>query len=944
MNKGSKAAMLQAPLRAFALTAVSWTTLATAEEQAAGQVQNTSVEEVVVTGTYIPRRSFSDLGSPVDVISRADIASIAPTGKISDLTYFIPQNVGHNDFVITDLTSPTRFGGGEINLRGLGAGQTLLLVDGRRQTRFPFSQTGAVDPNSMLPTLMVDRVEILKDGASSVYGTDAVGGVINFITRDNFEGAEFHADGRGTLGATHDAFASNNYTLGALFGSQPSDQLHVVFGLEYFQQKGLEEYQLGLPFDEPGSLFGSGYGMPGSYQVPLRDANGNLTGKYGPLQPDPDCQRAIDQNVTTLNNTRTDTFMTDPKTCRVALQTNGYSPDEKQWIGRGAARWSPDGKTTFHGDFTYSWIDATAYSQPSFPILNTLIVPGTNPGNPYRAVDAQGRPLYAQDADHNGIPDRGSNGQVILAGNPLDPASGIPFNEDVLAQLRPASTTNYGTGRLGGQVRTFRVTGGLDGRIGEEWTWNVGVGHSRQEATQLLAESLYSEVVAALNGQGGQTGSEYFNPFGSQLFAGPGSPLYNSPDVFQRMLTTVVNTADTDLTTIDGVMSGQLFTLPAGPLHMATGVQYRSEHLAENFDTAITEKLVSYSGHGEQDFSGTDRVWAFFGELAIPVFKTEFGQLDLDTAIRHERESADVSSTNPKLSALFRTRMLDLRASYARSFTAANLFEKFGERVENVALVDPLRPAGLSQVSTQIIGNAALKPQKSTSYNFGLTVRPLDSLSLALDYWKFDFTDILAAPSAQGILDADPHGPLVIRDSSGAIVSILRPIFNASSIKTSGTDIDLKYSFPAAWLGRFAMGSNVTWVRSYNIRQQPGDPVINGVGSDNNGNIGAPIAAWRGTSRLAWNLGRQSANLAARFNSRVVRVFGGVRDQADAAVVFDAQYSYAFEDPQLTASFGAINVFNNEPNRQRNSDGPFFISPIQDPRGRVVYLSLTLNL
>jgi iron complex outermembrane recepter protein len=139
------------------------------------------------------------------------------------------------------------------------------------------------------------------------------------------------------------------------------------------------------------------------------------------------------------------------------------------------------------------------------------------------------------------------------------------------------------------------------------------------------------------------------------------------------------------------------------------------------------------------------------------------------------------------------------------------------------------------------------------------------------------------------------------------------------------------------------VASNATWIHSYDIQQQPGDPIIHGVGSDNNDNIGAPIAAWRGNARLGWAQDRQAASLVARFNSRVVRVFGGVRDQADAAVVFDAQYSYSFDSLGLTASAGAINLFNNEPNRQRNSDGPFFISPIQDPRGRIVYLSLTLK-
>lgn len=185
-------------------------------------------EQIVVTGSFIKRDSFSDIGSPVDVVDREMIDSFAPTGQLNDFLRFFPQNIGDYNFVLSDLASSTRFGGGEIDLRGLGGGSTLVLLNGRRQTRFTFSEEGAVDTNSLVPGIMVDRTEVLNDGASALYGTDAVGGVVNFITRDDFTGVELRADGRGTFGATNDPLDHNNFTIGALVGGSISDRLHIV--------------------------------------------------------------------------------------------------------------------------------------------------------------------------------------------------------------------------------------------------------------------------------------------------------------------------------------------------------------------------------------------------------------------------------------------------------------------------------------------------------------------------------------------------------------------------------------------------------------------------------------------------------------------------------------------------------------------------------------------
>ena len=167
----------------------------------------------------------------------------------------------------------------------------------------------------------------------------------------------------------------------------------------------------------------------------------------------------------------------------------------------------------------------------------------------------------------------------------------------------------------------------------------------------------------------------------------------------------------------------------------------------------------------------------------------------------------------------------------------------------------------------------------------------------------------------------------------------------ASSTRFGGGEIDLRGLGGGSTLvllngrrqTRFAF---VTWINSYDITELPGAPVIDGVGQDNFANIGASIARWRGNVRLFWNRGRHSANTTLRFYSEIERVFAGITDTAQAEAIVDAQYSYNFENAGLTASIGALNLLNNEPNALVNSDGSFFVNPTQDPRGRMLYVNV----
>ena len=326
------------------------------------------------------------------------------------------------------------------------------------------------------------------------------------------------------------------------------------------------------------------------------------------------------------------------------------------------------------------------------------------------------------------------------------------------------------------------------------------------------------------------------------------------------------------------------------------------------------------------------------------MFNNESGNLDLSLAGRVESISGGETSFNPKVSFQFQNSLLAFKGSYATSFLSPSLFQTSGITSQFDRLTDPV--SGQSeQFSALIIGNDELDNQESTSYSLGFTLRPTKNLSIDLGYWGFEFEDLVAAPSTQSILNDDPNSELIERNSSGTITVINRPFFNAGSITSDGLDFKIDYAFGETSLGNFTFQTQGTYVNSYDIQEQVGGEIIDGVGSDNNANIGSPIAEWRANSRLSWDKNNHSSVITARYYSDIERVRGDDRGVAEGELIIDAQYSYSFDhalgsfNGNTTLTIGARNIFNDEPNIVLTNDNQFFVGTFQDPSGRVVYAS-----
>ena len=909
--------------------------------------QDVMDEILVTTGSFLTTKPYNEVGALIDTLNRSDLDADAPTGRLVEFLRFLPGNSGTGVGIVPGGDGGPqegRLGGGTIDIRGLGANATLVLLNGQRSTAFPLSVDGRVDVNSLVSSIFLERVEVLKDGASAVYGSDAVAGVVNFITRDKFEGFEVRADTRGTLGATVDAFDHNNQTLGLLFGSPISESAHIVAGIEYFQQDNLVfgEVENVPVFDVTGA---SSFGNPGSFRVPIRDEFGQLQfnesgGLVDQRVADPACQAVIDANINADPNfSQTATSLDEAADlCRTTFPNQPFLLDEKRINGRIQASWNITDSIEFKPAFSFTRTEIIDAFQATTPVLNFPTIPGENPGNPFVAVDANGNQVFAQDANVDGIADRDTNGNVIV-----DP-NGIAFNEDVLFRGRPFSSTNLGLASPKQEVETSRVEFGLRGDY-SEWDWSLNWNTARQKLIRRGPDSISSELQAALNGQGGDNDDVFLNPFGSALL----DPNFEiDPALVRDIQVILFDQHVSRTTTFDAVITGELAQLSAGPLLTAFGLQIRNETLSQDFDLLKTIREVSFFGNGDIDFKARERVTAAFVEAGIPVFDSDVGTLDLSIAGRVESISGGDSSFNPKFSFQYSNNLFDLKGSYATSFLSPSLFQTGGVTSQFDLITDPITGQS-EQVSALIIGNGNLDNQESISFSFGLTLRPLDKLSIELAYWNFEFEDLVAAPTTQSILDSDPFSSLIERNPSGTISVINRPFFNAGSIETDGVDFKIDYDFGDSGYGNFGVQTQGVFVSSYDIQEQTGSTIIDGVGSDNNANIGSAIAQWRFNSRLNWYRGNHSSVVTARYFSDVDRVRGASSGVAEGQLTIDAQYSYTVDrkivgkDTNLVFTIGARNIFNDEPNIVLTNDNQFFVGTFQDPAGRVVYGSARLE-
>jgi len=847
---------------------------------------NAPVEEVVVTGSYIKRPA--DRPQPLTVLSSEQLED-TQRNSIAESLKDLPQNVGSMAVVnsqgggVDGGNSPTT----TVNLRGLGAGATLVLLNGGRQ--IADGGYGYVDVNNLAPMIMIDRVETLTDGASALYGSDAVAGVVNFITKKNFDGFDVQADFQRIQDTTSDRPDTN---LGLLWGAH-NDSTSIVAGFEYSSTQHLLADER---FDASRLKYAltSGFGNPATFQYQVA----------GPTQPsavaasiaDPLCGSPLlgSGGPSGLANGVKSTTGT-PSCLLYNALGRALQPDSQRM--NGLTTIDHNFTDTITGEFEVGFA-RTRYQIPFGYITpataTTSLLPFVPADNPGAIATAQMFPSFP-----NPI-----NGQTNV--------TGYLYKGRLLSPW--VDNGDDGAVQQSGQD-AYRVSGKLLGKFGNTgFDWNVGFSQSWNSTTFGANDTVINRLSLAVNGYGGPAcaytpttdptkvhrgvgNCEFFDPFAISALVPAGSPAANAPGLLNWLYGLRTTDDVGQLRTYDAVTTGKLWDMAGGTTGIAIGVERRELSFSQTWDSASTG--IGYWGFNNavfanSNFAGSDATNAAFAEMVVYPLKS----IEVDLAGRYERTGYENGGTfgkfNPKLGVLWTpVKSLFVRASAGTSFQApgpANLYaQATGSTSAQTLGGDVINARGL------LSGNPNLKPETSQNWNFGVTWDITSDLSVDLNYFNIKFKDLIAAENGQAILTADeadgyindprivlaPGSPNEVCEITGAwkvgqgprpaycisgndILQFNTTYVNNGFLHTNGLDYEVKYRLRADPIGmQFPIRLYGTFTHEY-LLQQAGIN-YNGVGSYNDSTFGVPMPHYTANLEASAILGNHSLMATVRF-------------------------------------------------------------------------------
>jgi outer membrane receptor protein involved in Fe transport len=958
-------------------------------DQPAAEERKTVVEERVVTGSHVRRREPTAPG-PVTVISREDLAR---SGKVSigDFLQGLPEQ---GNAVNAQLNNPGD-GTSSVNLRSLGSTRTLVLVNGRRFVGGvgmgfggPGQLNGVVDLYS-IPSAVVERVEILKDGASAVYGSDAVAGVVNIITRKGWSGTEASA-----YGATSSHSDGTTYDLHVSSGSA-GDRGSVLFSLGYFTQKPV--------WAGDRSWTSTIYGL--NYATGTKTPGGSGTIPAGRFSLDPTTCAGTKQICADLVsagfNTNT-SFLVDPSVTGVVagVGANGY----RKYLASDSYNFEPANYLYTPQDRISAYASgdanlgsaARAYFEASYVnrMSNQKLAP-----DPFSAA---------------------GNGVVISAASQYN-----PFGVDLGTVTKRLS--ELGNRFFSEDATTFRAVTGLDGSLGDwagplkGWFWDASFNYGRSSAVLGSQGLLRAPNIAAAVGpsQGGvcYTDATYTTPIPGcsplNLLGGVNSidpsslagslAYYGADQAYLQMRSFQLN------------FSGELFQLMSErPVGLAIGGEYR--YTGGSFRPNAIAAAGESDQNNYQATQGSYNVKEFYAELSIPVVSGMVGIDDLEAraSVRIFEYSTFASDSTYQLGLRYRPiRDVTLRATYSTAFRAptipelyshpgdsfpvmtdrcAGAFDAMGNVTPmptNSTLYQQCVTTGNAQGATngnaannsdsstmfrsRMGGNVHVRPETATIYTLGVVFEPtfLEGFSASLDYYSIDLTKTIATIGAPLIMTScftgstDPavttvapqqHCDRIHRLASTGTVSFIDDTnANVGALAVAGLDLSLRYGFPSE-LGRFAFTWDGTYLIKYDTTQPDGS-VVKGAG---NYDFLTP------NPRVKFNLGGVWGyqNFGAGVTTHYI---GSVKECANSGGVsggdgfctgpnasplsrtisswntWDAFVSYTMPSSygRTSLAVGATNVFNKNPPFVYNN-GTYASDPsIYDFMGRYMYARLT---
>jgi outer membrane receptor protein involved in Fe transport len=916
------------------------------------------LEKFTVTGSYIPttETAFTAGASPVVRIDRKVIDESGLTTTAELLQKITVSNGG----AIPISNNATGFtpAATAISLHGLGPEATLVLINGRRVTPYPVGSGGTtafVDLNS-IPLSAVESIEVLKDGASAIYGADAVAGVVNIKMRRGIDGTEMMLNYGNTTNKD-----STEFTAALITGAQ-TDKASALVGFNYYKKNAIFNKDRTYSAIPP---FLSSNASPLNLQItadaalaagiPAASIPAGKTGTgtfYVSSQPNSSNNGLTPATSYRIGTSRPSTF-----------NFNEFSMSYPRRDNRGVFAYAE--RKVFGTDNIKIYVD-TAYQNA---VTENQLAPSAT-GN----FSGSGTELVipAQTASPLPLPGR-ARAAVAGAYNPFN-----PFNVDITGGSR-ARLAEFGNRIFRNNTDAMMLTAGIKGdNIAGNWNFDAGYSYSsiRDTSRNTLVSSSRVNRVLNANDSFFTPGSPDFlgttmpyNPFGYYKV-----PIANNAKVVNAAKITTKDVNESKMNTFNFVISnGSLFELPAGGVGFALGADARHEELNQYPDPyAATGDLIGSSPTATTQ--GQRKVWGAFTEANFPLVKNAPGAHDLSgtVAVRHENyTSSNETATVPKFGLRWQPidQTLTFRASWSKGFRQPSLYELFSTPTSGLTpIINPITKVSEPEQDVTISGNRRLKSEKTKYLNVGFVWSPemtgIKGLTFGVDYWKADRNGTVSGnyqntvnrffgKDSAGV--AAPGGLLpgesVVLFSDGTIRVVNSVFFNVGQTVAKGYDITANYVMKTDTAGRFELSTVWSRLQSFKQASVPGAPLQELVNLDTGAGTGGVegYLRWKGRMQAEWAYQGLTALVGANFTDGFLDYdANGDPFQVKNTMIYDLQVGYNFRDTagswlkDTKITVGVRNLFDKDPPFSSGSAGNAtgYPSFLYSSEGRFVYVSV----
>lgn len=849
-------------------------TLASSQVVFAQQTSNEPVvQKITVTGSNI-KRAEKEGTSPIHTITAKEIAE-SGAANIAELMKKVPS-MGSD--INQDLTGGTFAAGvSTASLRGLGSTSTLILLNGRRMTPSAYA-----DPNNgnstlydlnSIPLSVIERVEIFKDGASAVYGSDAIGGVINFITKRSFRGTE----GALNLSANDDGkFGRKRANAMTGFGDFEADGYNVFFGVDYSYRDRVARADVTDIEYEKYKI------MNGRYASPYSSTVSKYPWFYKETAPGSQNFGVSRANMAT--NLITD--MSCPESEKVTLGAREAILPTSILYGRTVCNYNADKYSEAQGEAKDLSVMGVGSMKFGSNVSGFAEMAYTKSERPYTGAGATLGTSRTTNFKSTGIADPF---QIILPiGHPNNPFPNARASVAVRLEdkLRTQTTTN----------ENARALAGLRG-ANYGFDWETAVLWNRSERLQEYDNFFYIPTLKKIN-----TGTSM-----ADLFKDP------------TLMKNVKNNGRAEIMQWDAKATTEFGKLGGGAIGFATGVELREDKIVLTPDTDLASGNIL--GLSNSVIDGSRKVSSAFMELRTPFLKN----FEMDFAGRLDKYPGIKTNFVPKVGAKWDVNsMLTLRSTYSEAFRAPALVQVLpgGSQFFLNGLWDPKRceddeqtpkpnatAADCAKSASGTGGaNPELKPETAKSYAFGIIFSPTNNFDILLDWYKIRKQgEVMLGSAEQALKDEDRFPQNVVRDTNpvnwvtkngvpvpgtGPLLMIKEPWINQGATEVQGLDLEMRLNNNLGTWGNLSTSLHGSYTISYKIAQVLGDIEHNVAGKrpglyDWNLSSGPDTPRFKGSLSSNWSQGPHSVNASISYIGAI-----SLMRNRDASTIYPSEFCY----------------------------------------------------